>query len=341
MAARACIFGCLGPQLSSDEKAFFRDADPWGFIIFARNIETPDQVRALTAELREAVGRDAPVLIDQEGGRVARFRAPHWREWDAALDFAQAYGPFAPQAMQLRGRMIADDLHSVGVDVNCTPMLDVATNDSHDIILNRCYGYDPETVADNGRALAMGQLAGGVLPIIKHIPGHGRANLDSHHDLPRLDTPLAELQASDFVPFSRLSDLPMAMTAHITYSAIDPDACATLSPKVINTIRSDIGFDGLLMTDDLSMKALDGSFAQRTQNALRAGCDMVLHCNGDPSEMTPIAENTPRLSGLAASRASAALDLRQTPEPFDRAAAEDTLKSLMKDAANVRRSPTG
>lgn len=335
MAARACILGCLGPQLTPEESAYFRDADPWGFIIFARNIETPDQVRALTSELRETVGRDAPILIDQEGGRVARFRAPHWREWDVALDFAQAYGDTAEEAMYLRGRMIADDLHSAGVDVNCAPMLDVATADSHDIILNRCYGHDPETVAENGRALANGQLDGGVLSIIKHIPGHGRADLDSHFDLPQLDTPLVDLQATDFVPFRRLNDLPLAMTAHITYSAIDPDACATLSPKTINTIRSDIGFDGLLMTDDLSMKALGGKFEDRTERALAAGCDIILHCNGDRAEMDPILANTPKLTGQAAARASAALDQRITPEPFDRTAVEAKLKSLLKDAANV------
>ncbi len=335
MAARACILGCLGPQLTPEESAYFRDADPWGFIIFARNIETPDQVRALTSELRETVGRNAPILIDQEGGRVARFRAPHWREWDPALDFATAYGENAEQAMYLRGRMIAEDLHSVGVDVNCTPMLDVATADSHDIILNRCYGDDPETVAENGRALSNGQLDGGVLSIIKHIPGHGRADLDSHHDLPQLDTPLEELQATDFVPFRRLNDLPMAMTAHITYTAIDPDTCATLSPKAISTIRNDIGFDGLLMTDDLSMKALGGTFEERTERALSAGCDIILHCNGERAEMDPILANTPKLTGHSAARASAALDQRFTPEPFDRTAAEAELKSLLKDAANV------
>ncbi|MCO4825494.1 MAG: glycoside hydrolase family 3 protein [Amylibacter sp.] len=335
MGGRACIFGCLGPHLTPNESAFFRDADPWGFIIFARNIETPDQVRALTSELRNAVGRDAPILIDQEGGRVARFRAPHWREWDAALDFTQSYGVNAQHAMYLRGRMIADDLHSVGVDVNCTPMLDVATDDSHAIILNRCYGYDPETVAQNGRALANGQLDGGVLSIIKHIPGHGRADLDSHYDLPQLDTRLADLQASDFVPFKQLSDLPMAMTAHITYTAIDAENCATLSPKVINTIRTDIGFDGLLMTDDLSMKALGGTFEHRTQTALESGCDIILHCNGERGEMDPIIANTPELSGKAATRASAALAQRKTPKPFDRVEAEETLKTLLKDAANV------
>jgi beta-N-acetylhexosaminidase len=335
MAARACIFGCLGTTLSPEERAFFRDADPWGFIIFTRNMDTPEQVHALTSELRETVGRDAAILIDQEGGRVARMREPHMREWDPALDFAQAYGANAADAMYLRGRMIADDLHSVGVDVNCAPMLDIATPDSHDIILNRCYGYDPETVAANGRAIANGHSDGGVLSIIKHIPGHGRADLDSHHDLPQLDTPLADLQASDFVPFNRLNDLPMAMTAHITYTAIDPDNCATLSPKAIDTIRTDMGFDGLLMTDDLSMKALGGSFESRAERALAAGCDIILHCNGERAEMDPILTNTPVLSGRTADRASAALSQRITPKPFDRAAAEEHLKILLKDAANV------
>jgi beta-N-acetylhexosaminidase len=334
MAPSACIFGCTGPRLSDEEFAFFRDANPWGFILFARNIENPNQVRALTAQLRETVGRHAPILVDQEGGRVARLRPPHWRDWNPALDFATRAGKNAIQAMYLRGRMIADELYSVGIDVNCAPMLDIATSDSHAIILNRCYGYDAETVAANGRALADGQLAGGVLPIIKHIPGHGRASLDSHTDLPCLDTALQVLQDTDFKTFSRLADLPMAMTAHIIYSAIDAQNCATLSPKTIALIRAEIGFDGLLMTDDLSMKALSGSFANRVSSAIAAGCDMMLHCNGDPSEMDAILHATPQLSGLAAERASRALALRNTPNDFDRPAAEASLEIMMKDASN-------
>jgi beta-N-acetylhexosaminidase len=335
MAGRACIFGCLGPRLSTQEAAFFRDANPWGFILFARNIETPDQLRALTAELRETVGRDAPILIDQEGGRVARMRAPHWREWEPALDFVRSAGKQARQAMYLRGRMIAHDLRAVGIDVNCAPMLDIATDDSHAIILNRCYGHDGETVAANGRALANGQLAGGVLPIIKHIPGHGRASLDTHFELPRLDTQLAELQATDFKPFSALSDLPMAMTAHIIYSAIDPENCATLSPAVIKTIRTEIGFDGLLMTDDLSMKALSGSFGERASAALAAGCDMLLHCNGERAEMDLILAHTPDLTGAAATRAAAALAQRHAPDAVDMAQAAADLAQILKDTANV------
>lgn len=331
MSARAAIFGCLGPELSADEAAFFRDASPWGFILFARNLETPDQIRKLTADLRDTVGRNAPILIDQEGGRVARLRAPEWREWLPPLDQMAAVKPENQRrAMALRYRLIAHELRALGIDVNCAPMLDVATADSHKIILDRCYGHDPDTVAEMGRAVSEGLLAGGVLPIIKHIPGHGRANMDSHFELPCLNTPAQTLDAVDFTPFQRLSDLPMAMTAHITYSDIDPNNCATLSPKMIEVIRTQIGFDGLLMTDDLSMKALDGSFADRTVRALAAGCDMILHCNGERAEMDAIMTDLPPLSGRAADRADAALTVRlETPEPFDPQEADQTFRALL------------
>lgn len=332
-AARACIFGCEGLRLTPDEVAFFADADPWGFIVFARNIDTPEQLRALTGDLRDAVGRNAPVLIDQEGGRVARLRSPHWREWPPALTFCEQSGAHVAETMYLRGRLIAEELGAVGVDVNCAPVLDLATADSHPIILDRCYGSTPEAVATAGRALAEGMLAGGVLPVAKHIPGHGRATVDSHEGLPRLDTPLSELDAFDFEPFRRLRDLPMAMTAHIVYSAIDPDHCATLSPAVVSEIRGRIGFDGLLMTDDLSMHALSGSFGQRASAALAAGCDMILHCNGDRSEMEPIAANTPRLSRQAAGRANVALETRHRPDDFDASAALARMDSLLGGAA--------
>ena len=327
MAARACILGCLGLQLSPAEKAFFRDANPWGFILFARNIDTPEQLRALTTELRATVGRDVPILLDQEGGRVQRLRAPHWREWTPALEFVASVGGSA-RAMTLRYQLIAQEMRDVGIDVNCAPMLDVATDASHEIILNRCYGRTPEQVARMGRAVADGLLAGGVLPIIKHIPGHGRTPLDSHFDLPRIETPLAELQATDFVPFSQLCDLPMAMTAHIVYTAIDPDNCATHSAPVVEAIRNTIGFGGLLMTDDLSMKALAGSFAQRAKTSLQAGCDMILHCNGDRAEMNQILSETPELTGPALSRAARALDARIPPQPINAAAALAELEAL-------------
>jgi len=326
-AARACIFGCQGLQLTADEKTFFRDANPWGFILFARNIDTPEQLRALTTELRELVGRDAPILLDQEGGRVQRLRAPHWQEWMPALEFVASVNGSA-RAMALRFQLIAQEMRDVGIDVNCAPMLDVATDASHDIILNRCYGRDPQLVAKMGRAVADGLLTGGVLPIIKHIPGHGRTSLDSHYDLPCIDTPLHELQSIDFEPFLQLSDLPMAMTAHIVYPAIDPDKCATLSAPMINMIRKYIGFNGLLMTDDLSMKALGGSFESRAEQAIRAGCDMLLHCNGLRAEMEPVLSQTPELSGQALLRADRALAARKAPQEFDTDAAFAELKVL-------------
>jgi beta-N-acetylhexosaminidase len=327
----ACIFGCEGLYLTPHEKQFFKAANPWGFILFARNISNADQLRALTADIRNTVGWNAPILIDQEGGRVQRLRSPEWSEWLPPLE--QVSHMPDSQLMQLRYRIIAAELHALGIDVNCAPMLDIATGDSHEIIENRCFGRDAETVTQMGRAAANGLLAGGVLPIIKHIPGHGRANMDSHFELPHLDTTLATLRASDFIPFKRLSDLPMAMTAHIVYTDIDPDHCATQSPAVIKTIRNDMGFDGLIMTDDLSMKALQGSFADRCKASIDAGCDVVLHCNGIMDEMAQVADATPALTGIALTRADAALAMRKAPEPFDLGAAKEQFHHLMEKAA--------
>lgn len=327
----ACIFGCEGMRLSPQEKQFFKAVNPWGFILFARNITDADQLRALTADIRNTVGWNVPILIDQEGGRVQRLRSPEWSEWLPPLE--QVTRTPDSQLMQLRYRIIAAELHAVGIDVNCAPMLDIATGDSHEVIENRCYGRDAETVTRMGRAAANGLLAGGVLPIIKHIPGHGRANMDSHFELPQLDTALATLQASDFIPFKRLSDLPMAMTAHIVYTDIDPDICATQSPAVIKTIRNDMCFDGLIMTDDLSMKALQGSFADRCNASFGAGCDVVLHCSGIMDEMVQVADATPALTDTARARADAALTMRKTPEPFNIDAAKEQFHHVMEKAA--------
>lgn len=332
-AARAVIFGCEGLTLTAQERSFFAQVDPWGFILFARNIESASQVRTLIAELREIVGRTAPVLIDQEGGRVARLRPPTWRGWMPALEYCALAGPDFAEAMYLRGRMIAADLYALGIDVNCAPILDIAGPDTHPIVENRCYGKTPGQIAEAGRALAEGQLAGGVLSIIKHIPGHGRGNVDSHLSLPRIAAELADLRATDFAPFRDLADLPMAMTAHIVFEAIDPETPVTLSSAGVRVIRGEIGFDGLLMTDDLSMKALGGSFGERTRLALAAGCDLILHCNGDIAEMEPIAANIPRLSGLALARADAALAQRHAPDDFDLPEAEVRLKTLIRNAA--------
>jgi beta-N-acetylhexosaminidase len=315
---RAFIAGCAGPALTADEQAFFRDAKPWGFILFRRNVEAPDQVRRLTAALRETVGRDAPILIDQEGGRVQRMGPPHWPKYPPGATYARAASDPGGQAAlaRLGARLIAQDLQAVGIDVDCVPCLDVPVPGAHDVIGDRAYGTDPETVARLGRAAAEGLLAGGVLPIVKHMPGHGRAGADSHHALPVVEASRAELEASDFRPFRALADLPMAMTAHVVYRAIDPDRPATTSAVVMREIvRGHLAYDGLVMSDDLSMNALAGSLAERARDAFAAGCDMGLHCNGDLAEMRAVAAETPVLAGDAERRADAALALRRAPEP--------------------------
>ncbi|HJV41132.1 beta-N-acetylhexosaminidase [Caulobacter sp.] len=322
-ASSAAILGCAGTTLTAEEVAFFRDVKPWGFILFKRNIADPNQVRALTAALRETVGRpDAPILIDQEGGRVARLQPPHWRIYPPGRAYGElvANDPLvAREITRLGARLIAHDLHSLGVNVDCVPVLDVPDPQGHEIIGDRAYGDTPEQVATLGRAAAEGLLAGGVLPIIKHIPGHGRAMADSHLELPVVKAKLAELDARDFAPFRVLSDMPMAMTAHVVYTAIDRKNPATTSKKAIKKIiRESIGFDGLLMSDDLSMKALSGDFKQRAKDSLSAGCDVVLHCNGDMAEMKAVMSGVGRMSKEARRRAQAVMSrLVKVPEPFD------------------------
>lgn len=315
MTPGAAIFGLGGLVLTPDEREFFASADPWGFILFARNVDTPEQMRALCADLRDCVGREVPIFIDQEGGRVARMRAPHWREWPPALE--DAVGPNAARRLWLRYRIISHELRAVGVDGNCAPLADIATEATHPILTNRCYGHDAARVADNARAVADALLRGGVLPVLKHIPGHGRVSADSHLELPATDATIDDLNASDFKAFAQLSDLPLGMTAHVVYSALDATAPATQSPVVLDHIRSQIGFDGLLMTDDLSMQALDGDMTSRARRSLDAGCDLVLHCNGDMAEMGAVADAAGRLGPQAARRADAALTRRKSPEPVD------------------------
>lgn len=329
----ATILGVSGTHVTPDEAAFFRQADPWGFILFARNVETPDQVHRLTAALRDTVGRDAPILVDQEGGRVQRLRAPHWREWMAPLDEATATGPLAGQAFALRYRLIAHELHTVGIDANCAPCLDLARPETHPFLRNRCLGSDPATVAAIGRAAANAMLAGGVLPILKHMPGHGRGIADSHHDLPGTDAPLAELLTTDFAPFIALSDLPLAMSAHMHYRQIDSQP-GTTSAAITALIRHRIGFHGLLMTDDIGMNALSGTPATRAAAALAAGCDVVLHCNGTLAEMHAVADIAGPLTGPAQSRAARALTFRRPPDPVDIEALEADLRALHAGTAN-------
>ncbi|MBM3564635.1 MAG: beta-N-acetylhexosaminidase [Alphaproteobacteria bacterium] len=332
---RAAVFGLAGVALTADERAFFRDADPLGFILFARNVETPDQVRALVAGLRAAVGRaDAPVLIDQEGGRVARLRPPHWRAAPPAKVFGDLYArkpEAAREATRLNHRLLAAELDALGITVDCAPVLDVPVAGAHDVIGDRAFSRDPAVVADLGRAACEGLLAGGVLPVVKHVPGHGRARADSHKELPAVDAPLADLRASDFAPFRMLRDAPWAMTAHVLYQSLDPGRPATQSPTVVGgTIRGEIGFDGVLVSDDIGMNALSGGFRDRAEASLRAGCDVVLHCSGEMAEMRAAAEGTGPLSPDAARRVARAEALRARKiEPLAVAEASARLESLL------------
>ena len=324
----AAILDAEGLRLTPAEIAFFRDADPFAFILFGRNIDTAGQVRALCQDMRDAVGRDAPILIDQEGGRVQRLRPPLAQDWLPPMDFVARAGAHAERAKYIRARLIAAELMALGIDTNCAPMLDLARPDTHAFLYNRCYGSDPEAVATLGRATARGFLDGGVLPVGKHMPGHGLSRSDSHHDLPVVEASLEELSDLDFAPFRALNDLPMGMTAHIVYEQIAAKP-ATLSPEMIDLIRNDIGFDGLLMTDDISMKALSGSAGDITRAALDAGCDLVLHCNQPLAERVEVAEAAGPMSDDAFARAERALALRQTPKPLDIAELEAELDALM------------
>jgi beta-N-acetylhexosaminidase len=337
MSTRAFITGVSGLELTADERAFLRAERPWGFILFKRNIETPAQVSALVRELREVVGApDAPVLIDQEGGRVARLGPPHWPVYPPGAVFGTLYDldrKLGLAAARLSARLIAADLTDLGISVDCLPLADVPVPGADAVIGNRAYGTEPDKVAAIARAVTNGLQQGGILPILKHIPGHGRATADTHVRLPLVDTPQAELERTDFAAFRPLADLPMAMTAHVVFSALDPAQPATTSATMIKqVIRGVIGFQGLLMSDDVSMNALAGSIAQRTQAIVTAGCDIVLHCNGKLDEMHAVASQTPVLTGTALERAKQALASRKAPQPFDRRAARAELDELVKRA---------
>ena len=320
---RAFIAGCSGLTLTDDEIVFFRAAEPWGFILFKRNIESPGQVRALTQALRETVGREnAPILIDQEGGRVQRMGPPHWPVYPPGRAYGRIAGNdplFQREIARLGARLMAHDLRESGINVDCAPVLDVPVEGAHDVIGDRAYARDPETVAVLGRAAAEGLIAGGVLPVIKHVPGHGRAGADSHHALPVVHASREDLERQDFIPFRHLADMPLAMTAHVVYTALDPDRPATTSPRVVqDVIRDHMRYDGLLVSDDLSMNALAGSLAERAAAAFAAGCDVALHCNGRLEEMDAVASETPELAGEAKRRTDAALArTRHIPEPLN------------------------
>jgi beta-N-acetylhexosaminidase len=331
--ANAFITGIEGLTLGEDERAFLRDSDPWGFILFRRNVETPAQVRGLVEALRATVGRDAPVLIDQEGGRVQRLSLPHWPKYPPGAFYGAIYDRDRAAGLATAkggARLIAYDLARLGIDVDCLPIADLPVSEADPIIGDRAYGTTPEKVAAIGAAVAEGLMQGGVLPVLKHLPGHGRANADSHQALPVVDVDRATLESSDFAAFRPLAQLPLGMTAHVVFSAIDPVAPATTSGTMVHeVIRGTIGFDGLLMSDDISMNALSGALAERSRAALAAGCDLVLHCNGKLDEMREVAGEAPPLAGEAARRADAALNARRIPRDFDVEAARGEFAALM------------
>jgi beta-N-acetylhexosaminidase len=333
MRARAFISGLSGTAVDADEAGFLREASPWGLILFKRNIESPVQVKTLAAQFRDIVGWDAPILVDQEGGRVQRLGPPHWPIYPPGSDYAALYRLDRDKALtaaRLGGRLIAEDLVAIGIDVDCIPVADIPVDGADRVIGDRAFGHTPEQVSALAGAMADGVLSAGVLPVVKHLPGHGRATADSHLKLPVVDTDRATLEATDFAAFRALSSLPIGMTAHVVFSAIDAVQPATTSAIMIrDVIRGSIGFRGLLMSDDVSMGALSGTLGERSHAALAAGCDLVLHCNGDLPEMRAVAEAVPELAGEAAARADRALALRQKGSEIDVAATRLQFAALM------------
>jgi beta-N-acetylhexosaminidase len=337
MAVRAFITGLAGLTVSAAERAFLREAQPWGLILFKRNVDTSNQVADLISAFRDILGRHAPVLIDQEGGRVQRLGPPAWPAYPAGERYGRLYDrdrSVGLAAARLGARLIAADLRALGIDVDCMPIADVPVPGSDAVIGDRAYGTEPDKVAAIAGAVADALLASGVLPVLKHLPGHGRATADSHLRLPVVDIDRDTLERTDFAAFRPLARLPLGMTAHVVFSAIDPVAPATTSVTIVQqVIRGSIGFQGLLMSDDISMGALSGSLAERSRAAVAAGCDVVLHCNGKLAEMHEVALAVPELAGDAAARAEAALALRVAPDEFDVAAARSMFAGMMRDAS--------
>src|SRR6516164_658190 len=331
---RAFITGLAGATLTRAERYFVQEAAPFGLILFKRNVTTPDALRHLVDEFRAAVGRQAPVLVDQEGGRVQRLGPPHWAAYPAGAAYGAVFDrdpETGRRAARLGGRLIANDLAQLGIDVDCAPVADVPAADADPVIGDRAYGADPAKVAALAGAFAAGLMQGGVLPVLKHLPGHGRAMADSHQRLPVVTADRATLDAVDFAAFRPLGGLPLGMTAHVVFTAVDPVAPATTSANIVkDVIRDSIGFNGLLMSDDISMGALSGTLSERTEAAIAAGCDVVLHCNGAISEMLEVAAAAPVLQGDAARRADAALAVRKRPEPLDVTASREQFAKLMQ-----------
>ncbi len=338
------IFGCKSTRLSDEEKAFYRAVQPWGFILFSRNVDTPDQVSALVEEMKSCVDHDdVAVLVDQEGGRVRRLRPPHWAEYHSAEVIGGHYKQDKTRGKRiawLQSRLMAFDLVKLGINVDCLPVLDVPVPGAHDVIGDRAYSQDVNSISEMGRDAAQGMLDGGVLPVIKHIPGHGRSMVDSHLDLPRVETDLETLKATDFEPFKRLAEMPVAMTAHVIYEAVDASAPATTSKTVIDDIiRNYIGFDGLLMCDDLSMKALSGDFSERVQSSFAAGCDVVLHCNGEMEEMRQVADALPEFGEKAFERVQQATRYWSSASHDDEATLREEFQRLCQ-SSDYNHDPT-
>lgn len=331
-APLSCIIGLSGQQLLKPESVFLRDANPWGVILFGRNVEDPDQLRKLTRDIREAMGRNTLIFIDQEGGRVQRLRAPHWRAFPSGDDYARIYRRDREDGLRacyLGHRLIADDLRSVGITSDCAPVLDLPQPGSDPIISDRALGNTVENIVDMAHAAMAGLMSGGVAPVVKHIPGHGRATVDSHKALPKIESDRATLEASDFLPFRKLHDAPMAMTAHAVYSHNSRSAITISRKSLTELIRAAIGFDGLLMTDDLDMKALTGDLTKKTERALRAGCDIALQCSGRLADSVKVAKGARVLSGRAFERAMIADNCADHITTFDRDAAEAEFDALM------------
>ncbi|MHA1538980.1 MAG: beta-N-acetylhexosaminidase [Alphaproteobacteria bacterium] len=332
---KAIVFGCSGPRLTEEERRFFQKTQPLGFIIFARNIENPAQVKQLITDLNATQERElVPILIDQEGGRVARLKPPHWDSYPAAATLAALPDKEAEEATYLTARLIADELTDLGFTMDCAPVLDLLFDGADSVIGDRSFGTDPERVSILGNKACEGFLDGGISPILKHIAGHGRATADSHKALPVVDTDLATLHQTDFVPFKNLKDYSYAMTAHVVYSTVDKETPLSTSRETLQRIvRQEIGFNGVLFSDALRMEALTGSVAERAKAVLDAGCDIALHCTGDLTEMQEIAAIIPPLPKTTIEKILSAEQKRKaTAKPFNRKTAREALEALVKAA---------
>ena len=332
MSPLAVILGLSGPKLTDAERLFFRDANPWAFILFARNVESPKQLLRLTSDLREAVGRNCLIFVDQEGGRVQRLRTPHWRKFPPGAAFQHLYAKekwLGKRAAYLSYRLIADDLRKVGITADCAPVLDLPQENADPIISDRAFGANPVPIIDIAHAAMAGLMCGGVAPVVKHIPGHGRATVDSHKELPRIKASRKVLENTDFIPFRALADAPMAMTAHAVYECNSRSAVTVSKKSLTELVRAAIGFNGLVMSDDLDMKALKGGLTRKTERALAAGCDVALQCSGKLPAMVKVVKGASTLEGRAIWRATVAENCAEHISPFDREAAEYEFDALL------------